>query len=68
MLLLYLLRIQYGFVIWGNALKIHLKELTIRLKNIIPTITFCKKFKHMTNRYKNLNLLKLNDIYKLELA
>ena len=62
------LRIQYGFVIWDNALKIYLKELSVRLNNIIRTIIFSKKYRHMTNLYKNLNLLKLNDIYKLELT
>ena len=61
-------RIQYGIVIWGNASKIYLKELTVRLNNIIRTITFSKKYSHVTNLYKNLNLLKLNDIYKLEFA
>ena len=61
-------RIQYGIVIWGNASKIYLKELSVRLNNIIRSITFSKKCSHVTNLYKNLNLLQLNDIYKLELA
>ena len=60
-------RIQYGIVIWCKALKIYLK-LSVRLNNNIGTITFSKKYSHLTSLYKNLNLLKLNDIYKRELA
>ena len=41
---------------------------TLNMNNIIRTITFSKKYSHVTNLYMNLNLLKLNDIYKLELA
>ena len=62
-------RIQYGSVIWGNAPKIYLKESSVRLNGIIHTITFSKKYSHVTNKsLQELNLLKLNNIYKLELA
>ena len=61
-------RIQYGIKILGNAPRIYLKELSVRLNNIIRSITFSKKYSHVTNLYKNLNLFKLNNIYKLELA
>ena len=61
-------RIQYRIVIWGEALKIYLKELSIRLNNIIRTITFSKKYSYVTNLYKNLNLFKLEIFTKLELA
>ena len=52
----------------SNEPKIYLKELSGKLNNIIRTILFGKKYSHMRNLYKNLNLLKLNNIYKLELA
>ena len=61
-------KIQYGIIICGDASKIYLKELSVRLNNIICKITFNKKYSHVINLYKNLNLLKLSDIYKLELA
>ena len=48
--------------------KFYLNELSVRLNDIIRTITFSKKYSHMTNFYKNLNLQKLKGIYKLELA
>ena len=43
-------------------------KLRVRLNNIIRAITFSKSFSSMTALYKNLNILKLEDIYKLELA
>ena len=32
--ILLLSRIQYGILIWGNAAKIHLRELFVRMNNI----------------------------------
>ena len=37
---LILSRIQYRILIWGNAAKIHLRELSVRMNNIIRAITF----------------------------
>ena len=39
---LILSRIQYGILIWGNAAKIHLRELSVRMNNIIRTIRGAK--------------------------
>ena len=38
------------------------------MNNIVRTIIWNKKFTHVSHPYQNLNLLKLNDIHKLELA
>jgi len=38
------------------------------MNNIVRTITWNKKFAKVTQLYKKLNLLKLKDVYKLELA
>ena len=57
-----------GIPVWGNVAKVNLKELSVRLNNIIRIITFIGKYCFMTPLCKTLNLLKLNDIYKLELA
>ena len=35
---------------------------------IIRTMTWNKKFSHVSQPYEKLNLLKLHDIYKMELA
>ena len=61
-------RMQYGIIIWGNAAEKYIQELTVRLNNLIRMITFSSKHCHMTISYKNLNLLKFGDVYKLELV
>ena len=61
-------KVQYGIAVWGNAAKTRLQELNLRLNNIIRTITFSSKFCSVTPLYKKLKLLKLTDVYKLELA
>ena len=43
-------------------------EIKVTMNNIVRTITWNKNFTHVSHLYQNLNLLKLNDIYKLELA
>ena len=61
-------RVQYGITIWSSAKKTHLHDLSIRLNNIVRIITYSSKFCPITRLYKKLNFLKLDDIYKLELA
>ena len=61
-------KVQYGIAVWGNAAKTRLQELNLRLNNIIRTIAFSSKFCSVTPLYKKLKLLKLTDVYKLELA
>ena len=65
---LILSRIQYGILIWGNAAKIHWRDLSVRMNNIIRTITFSSKYCKMTILYQKLNILKVEDIQGLELA
>ena len=55
-------------MIWGNAAKTHLHELTVQLNNLIRIITHSSKYTLITNLYKNLNIIKLTDIYVLEVA
>ena len=61
-------RIQYGIVTWGTANKTVLQELNVKLNNIVRTITYSSKYCPVTCLYKLLNFLKLDDIYRLELA
>jgi len=51
----------------GAAQK-HLLKIEVCWNNIIRTLTWNKKFSHTTILYKNNKILKLNDVYKLELA
>ena len=63
-------RVQYGISVWGTATKtkLGLREIEIRLNNIVRIITWSKRFTHVTHLYKKLELLKLHDLYKLEIA
>ena len=55
--------IQYGILIWKIAAKIQLRELCVRMNNIIRTITLSSKYCKMTILYQKRNILKLADIY-----
>ena len=61
-------RVSYGIVVWGTAAKKYLHEVELKLNNIVRTITWNKKFSHHSQLYKKMNLLKLKDVYKLELT
>ena len=60
--------VNYGIATWGTADQNKTHEIEVKMNNIVRTITWNKKFSHVSYLYQNLNLLKLNDIYKLELA
>ena len=60
--------VNFGITIWGKADQSKKNEIEVKMNNIVRTITWNKKFTHISHLHKNLNLLKLNDIYKLELA
>ena len=61
-------RIKYVIIAWGNSPKAHLQNLAVKLSNILRTISYSSRYHSVTPLYKLLNLLKTNDIYKLELA
>ena len=61
-------RIQYGIVTRGTANKTVLQDLNVKLNNIVRTITYSSKYCPVTCLYKLLNFLKLDNIYRLELA
>ena len=42
-------RVQYGISVWGTATKTKLREIDIRLNNIVCTITWNKRFSHVTH-------------------
>ena len=61
-------RIQYGITLWGTSAKSYMREINVRLNNVVRLMTYSKKYSHVSQLYKHLNLLKLNDIYKFEIA
>ena len=60
--------IQCCNIAWGCTAKKYLIKLKMRVNKIIRAITFSNSFTSVRALYKNLNILKLEDIYKLGLA
>jgi len=60
--------LKYCVVSWGTATNSVLQPLEVMHNNILRTITYNNYRCHITPLYKSLNILKLHDIYKLELA
>ena len=60
--------VNYGITTWGRANQSKKHEIEVKINNIVRTITWNKKFNHVSHLHQNLNLFKLNHIYKLELA
>ena len=58
-------RVQYGIILWGTATYTKQKEIVLRLNYIVRIMTWSRKFDHVSILHKQLNLLKLEDIYKL---
>ena len=60
--------LKYCIVSWGTATNSVLQPLEVVHNNILRTITYNNYRCHITPVYKSLNILKLHDIDKLELA
>ena len=60
--------LKYCIVSWGTATNSVLQPLEVVHNNILWTITYNSYRCHITPVYKSLNIPKLHDIYKLELA
>ena len=61
-------RVRYGITLWGTATYTRQKEIVLRLNNIVRIMTWSRKFDHFSMLHKKQKLLKLEDIYKLELS
>ena len=59
---------KYCIVSWDTATYSVLQPLEVAHNNILRSITYNNFRCHITPLYKSLNILKLHDIYKLELA
>ena len=62
--------IKYGILAWGGTANFLINKLQIAQNRIIRNINFksIKDCIKMNNFYKSMELLKINDIYKLEMA
>ena len=56
-------QIQNGIILQGSTFKSVLRELEVRLNNIVRTIKGSRKFDHVTLLFKQLKLLKLHRNY-----
>ena len=61
-------RIQYGILTWGTATKQLKKKIEVGLNHIVRIATFSSIYTPISTMYKQLNILKISDIYHLELG
>ena len=62
------LHLMYGIIIWGSTYSSYLTSLQTLQNKTIRAITKLKSKDRVTSIYKQYNLLKTNDIYRLEIA
>ena len=58
----------YGITIWENTYATHLKRLKSLQNKAVKVIAGGQYFDHATAYYKLLNILKIEDLYTLEVA
>ena len=60
--------LNYGLEIWGSTFKSHLNKLSLLRNKTVRSICNSKWADHVSIFYKNLEILKLADLFRLELA
>ena len=60
--------LNYGACVWGNADEIHLNKVRLLQKKVIRTISNADFNEHSGPLFKNLNILKLEDLFKMQYA
>ena len=62
--------LTYGLLAWGSANKTNMQSLQVLQNKIIRTISGVRRNKHVANNilYSNLKLLKIEELYFLEIA
>ena len=60
--------LRYGLASWGSAKTTALTKLQNLQNKIVRYMTYSTKFTNVDDKYKSLNILKLNDLYFLEIA
>ena len=61
-------KLQYGIIVWGATFKTYLSEVNVRINITIRALSSSNLYTPMSSLYKKLNLLKLVDLYKVELG
>ena len=60
--------LNYGIPVWGNADQHYMHKLVLLQKKAIRAITFSDFKAHSSPLFKDMNILKINDIYECQLA
>ena len=60
--------LRYGVACWGSAKITALSEIQTLQNKIVRYITGSSRYTNVNDQYKNLNILKLEDLYFLEVA
>ena len=60
--------LTYGINLWGAACDTHLNKLIIMQKKLVRSIAFAKYDAHTEPLFKKLGLLKLHDIYRVQIS
>ena len=61
-------QLSYGACVWGNADEIHLNKIRVLQKKVIRTICNADFNDHSSPLFKNLNILKFEDLLKMQYA
>ena len=61
-------QLSYGACVWGNADEIHLNKIRVLQKKVIITICNADFNDHSSPLFKNLNILKFEDLLKMQYA
>ena len=61
-------KLQYGIIVWGATFKTYSSEVNVRVNHIIRALSSSNLYTPMSSLYKKPNLLKLEDLYKVELG
>ena len=59
--------VLHGITLWGTAAKSLLHRIQVEQNNILRTISWSKKYCHVTELHKNFELSKLQDISNFKL-
>jgi len=60
--------IDYGISLWGSTYKTHVNKIFIKQKKAIRIMTGAQYNAHTNPLFKQLNVAKLDDLYKLQIA
>ncbi len=60
--------LNYGLCVWGNAIEEYLNKIRLTQKKIIRILNNADYDAHTDPLFANLKVLKLNDMYKLQIA